>query len=107
MADEFKVDTDALQGMAEKLRTQSETAAKLGQDAHAANVAPKSWGALGLTVGLFSQYTVLRDQAYTSLAKSQSYLSWMSETVRDVAVAYEAVDTGAAQSFSEIEGTLQ
>ena len=62
-ANQFEVTTATLRSVAGTLGDRSDTATQIGGKAKDADVDTKSWGALGLGLGLYAGYTSARGSA--------------------------------------------
>ena len=105
-ADEFEVTTAALRAVAGRLGDRSDTAARIGDKARAADVDTASWGALGLGLGLYTDYTSARTSADHSIAEVTAFLTDARTALESTARDYDDADRAGGQLFTTIHNGL-
>ena len=103
---QFEVTTATLRSVAASLGDRSEAAAQIGDKAKAADVEPKSWGALGLGLGLYANYTSARNSADRSIAEVRSFLADAKTALESTARDYDEADQAGGQLFSSIHEAM-
>lgn len=99
---QFEVTTATLRSVAASLGDRSDTAAQIGDKTKAADVEPKSWGALGLGLGLYSDYTSARTSADRSIAEVTAFLADARTALESTARDYDEADRAGGQLFTTI-----
>lgn len=102
----FEVTTATLRSVAASLGDHSDTAAQIGDKAKAADVDPKSWGALGLGLGLYANYTSARSSADRSIAEVQSFLADAKIALESTARDYDEADRAGGRLFTTIHEAM-
>lgn len=100
--DQFEVTTATLRSVAGTLGDRSETAAQIGDKTKEADVDTKSWGALGLSLGLYANYTSARNSADHSIAEVKAFLADAKTALESTARDYDDADRAGGQMFSAI-----
>ncbi|HEY2271292.1 MAG TPA: hypothetical protein VGH30_00850, partial [Jatrophihabitantaceae bacterium] len=67
-----------------------------------ADVATKSWGLLGLGLGLYSGYTSARDTADRSIAEVGTFLADAQTALQNTARDYDEADRSGGKLFNGI-----
>lgn len=104
---DFEVTTAALRSAAAGLGDHADAADRIAASARSAEVETLSWGALGLSLGLYAGYTAARTGAERSIGEVRSFLSAARAAVEASARDYDAADAMAARLFVGIESTLE
>jgi uncharacterized protein YukE len=99
---QFEVTTSTLRSVAAQLGDRSDTATQIGGKAKEADVDTKSWGALGLGLGLYAGYTSARTSADHSIAEVQAFLSDAKNALESTARDYDEADRAGEQLFTTI-----
>jgi uncharacterized protein YukE len=100
--DQFEVTTASLRSAAGTLGDRAEEARQLAEKANDANVDTKSWGLLGLGLGLYSGYTSARDTANHSIGEVTSFLSDAQTALQSTARDYDDADHAGGKLFGTI-----
>lgn len=98
----FEVSTATLRTVAGRLGDHADTAGRIGDRARDADVDAKSWGGLGLGLGLYAGYTSARTSAQHSVGEVRSFLTDAKTALESSARDYDEADRAAAQLFSDI-----
>ena len=104
--DEFEVTTESLRATAGTFGDRADTADRIAGKAEAADVDTKSWGALGLSLGLYSGYTAARDSADRSIGEVKAFLTDTKSALENTARDYDEADRAGGTIFSDIESGL-
>lgn len=99
---QFEVTTATLRSVAGSLGDRSDTAAQIGDKAKEADVDTKSWGALGLGLGLYANYTSARTSADRSIAEVTAFLTDAKSALESTARDYDEADHAGGQMFTAI-----
>jgi len=105
-SDAFEVNTATLRGVANQLGGKADEADTIAQKAKSADVATHSWGLLGLSLGLYANYTSARNTADRSIGEVKAFLGKAETAVNDTARDYDDADAAAAKLFAAIERNL-
>jgi uncharacterized protein YukE len=104
--DQFTVTTANLRSVADALSSRAEQSRQLAGRAKDADVGTKSWGLLGLSLGLYAGYTSARDTADRSVREVTSFLTDAQTALQSTAQSYDAADQAGRQLFRTIsDGT--
>lgn len=106
MSGYFEVTPSILRSVAGNVGEQAATADRINARAQAADVDTKSWGALGLGLGLYAGYTSMRSSADRSIAEVRSFLQHATSALQSTARDYEEADHAGAQLFSAIRDRM-
>ena len=98
----FEVTTAALRSVAGSLGDRSDTAAQIGDKTKEADVDTKAWGALGLGLGLYANYTSARNGADGSIAEVKAFLTDARTALESTARDYDEADRAGGQMFTAI-----
>jgi hypothetical protein len=101
-ADQFQVTTATLRSVAGDLGRHAEVAQQIADKAKDADVATKSWGLLGLGLGLYSGYTSARDTADRSIAEVGTFLADAQTALQNTARDYDEADRSGGKLFNGI-----
>lgn len=104
--DQFEVTTAALRSIAGRLGGHADTAGQIAATAAEADVDTKSWGALGLGLGLYAGYTSARSSADRSIAEVRSFLTDAQTAVESSARDYDQADEAGGTMFSSIHSGM-
>ena len=104
--DRFEVTTESLRATAGTLGDRADTAAQIADKAKAADVDTKSWGALGLSLGLYAGYTSARDNADRSIGEVKTFLTDAKTALENTARDYDEADRAGDVLFADIESGL-
>jgi uncharacterized protein YukE len=106
MSDQFTVTTATLREVATQLGERAEEADQIAGKAKQADVDTKSWGLLGLGLGLYANYTSARDTANASIAKISSFLTDAQSALQNTARDYDQADQAGGALFESIHQEL-
>jgi len=98
----FEVTTATLRSVAGTLGDRADTAAQIGDKATAADVDTKSWGVLGLGLGLYANYTSARNSADRSIAEVTAFLTDAKTALESTARDYDDADQAGGRLFDTI-----
>lgn len=104
--DQFQVTTAALRSVANGLGDRAADAKDIAQKAADADVDTKSWGLLGLGLGLYSRYTSARDTADRSIGEVGAFLDHAQSAVQSTATDYDEADQGGSTMFRTIDDRM-
>ena len=104
--DEFEVTTQSLRATAGSFGDRADTAAQIADKAEAADVDAKSWGALGLSLGLYAGYTSARGSADRSIGEVRTFLTDAGAALQNTARDYDEADRAGGTLFADIETGL-
>jgi uncharacterized protein YukE len=99
---QFGVTTATLRSVAGTLGDRAEESRQLADKAKEADVATKSWGLLGLGLGLYSGYASARDTADRSIGEVTSFLTNAQTALQSTARDYDEADQAGGQLFGTI-----
>lgn len=102
----FEVTTATLRSVAGSLGGHADTAGRIAEKAADADVDTKSWGALGLGLGLYAGYTSARSSAERSIAEVKSFLTDAHTAVESSARDYDEADAAGGRMFSSIHSGM-
>lgn len=102
----FEVTTASLRSVAAALDGHADTAGTIADQARAADLDTKSWGALGLGLGLYAGYISARSSADRSIGEVKSFLADARTAVQSSARDYDEADAAAARMFAAIESAI-
>lgn len=105
-ADHFQVHTPTLRSVAARLGDRADTAGAISDKAKEADVDEKSWGALGLGLGLYSGYTSARTSADRSIGEISSFLTDARSALEASARDYDEADQAGGQLFGTIHDRM-
>lgn len=105
-SDQFEVTTASLRAVAGTLGDRADTAGGIADHARGSDVGAKSWGALGLSIGLYSGYTSLRDSADQGIGAVQAFLSDAKAALESSARDYDEADQAGGQLFTDVGSGL-
>jgi uncharacterized protein YukE len=105
-SDQFEVTTASLRAAAGNLGDRAETAGGIADCARAADVGAKSWGGLGLGLGLYAGYTAVRDSADHGIGAVQTFLTDAKTALESSARDYDEADHAGGRMFSDIGNGL-
>jgi hypothetical protein len=105
-ADQFEVTTASLRSVAAGLGERAADADQIADKAKDANVATKSWGLLGLGLGLYSGYTSARDTANRSIAEVSNFLTDAQTALQNTARDYDEADRSGGSLFDGISAGM-
>lgn len=103
---EFHVHTDTLRSVAGMLGDRGQEASRLAQQANDADVDTKSWGLLGLGLGLYAGYTSARDTANHSIGEVTAFLQHARTALQSTARDYDEADAAGGKLFAGIDSEL-
>jgi uncharacterized protein YukE len=104
---QFEVTTATLRSVAGSLGDRADTAAQIGDQAEAADVDTKSWGALGLGLGLYANYTSARTGADRSIAEVRAFLTDAKTALESTARDYDDADQAGGHLFTTIHNGIE
>jgi hypothetical protein len=104
--DQFEVATGSVRATAEVLGDRADAARRIAGKAAAADVDTKSWGLLGLSLGLYAGYSAARDSADGSIGAVGSFLTDAKSALEATARDYDAADRAGRALFADIESDL-
>jgi hypothetical protein len=99
---EFQVTTATLRTVASTLGDRAEDSQQLSDKAKEADVDAKSWGLLGLGLGLYGNYTSARDTADQSIGQVTAFLTDARAALQSTARDYDDADQCGGQLFGDI-----
>lgn len=99
---QFGVTTATLRSVAGTLGERAEESRQLADKAQDADVDTKSWGLLGLGLGLYSGYTSARDSANRSIGEVTSFLTDAQTALQNTARDYDEADRSGGKLFNGI-----
>jgi hypothetical protein len=99
---QFEVTTATLRSVAGTLGDRAEDSRQLADKAKEADVDTKSWGLLGLGLGLYDNYTSVRDTADQSIGQVTSFLTDAQTALQSTARDYDDADQCGGQLFGDI-----
>jgi hypothetical protein len=102
----FQVTTATLRTVAGTLGDRAEDARQLAEKAKDADVDTKSWGLLGLGLGLYGNYTSARDSADRSIGEVTAFLTHAQAALQSTARDYDAADQAGEQLFGDIDQAM-
>lgn len=97
---QFEVATETLRSVADQFGQQSETAGQIADAAREADVDTKSWGLLGLGLGMYAQYSSARSTADGSIGEIKSFLSDAQTALQATAADYERADRSGSDALT-------
>jgi hypothetical protein len=100
--DKFEVTTATLRSVAGTLGDRAEDSSQLADKAKEADVDTKSWGLLGLSLGLYAGYTTARDTADHSIGEVTAFLTDARTALQSTARDYDAADRSGGELFGDI-----
>jgi Excreted virulence factor EspC, type VII ESX diderm len=103
---QFQVTTATLRTVAGTLGDRAEDSRQLAEKAKDADVDTKSWGLLGLGLGLYSNYTSARDTADKSITEVTAFLTDAQAALQSTARDYDAADQAGGQLFGDIGSAM-
>lgn len=106
MADSFEVTTEILRVTAGTLGDHADAAGRIADKTKAADVDTRSWGALGLSLGLYAGYTSARDGADHSIGEVKSFLTDAKAALENTARDYDEADRAGGTLFADLESGL-
>lgn len=106
MADQFEVATATLRAVAGQFGDRADEAGKIADKAGEADVDTKSWGLLGLSLGMYAGYTSARSTADESIGKVRTFLTDAQSALSATADDYDAADHNGGQLFDTIQKGL-
>ena len=104
--DKFEVTTESLRATADTLGDRAATAAQIADKATAADVGARSWGALGLSLGLYAGYTSARESADRSIGEVKTFLADAGAALQNTARDYDEADRAGGAIFADIGSGL-
>jgi hypothetical protein len=99
---QFQVTTAALRSVAGTFGDRAEDSRQLADKAKDADVDTKSWGLLGLSLGLYAGYTSARDTADHSIGEVTAFLTDAQAALQSSARDYDAADQCGGELFGDI-----
>lgn len=105
-ADQFVVVTAALRAVANRFGDRADDAAAVADRARSAEVGARSWGLLGLSLGLYAGYTSARSTAEHSITQVQAFLTDAKGALQSTARDYDQADEACGQVFDTIGRTM-
>jgi hypothetical protein len=99
---QFEVTTATLRSVAGTLGDRAEDSRKIAEQANDADVDTKSWGLLGLSLGLYTGYTSARDTANKSIDEVTTFLTDAQTALQGTARDYDAADQCGGRLFGDI-----
>jgi hypothetical protein len=100
--DQFQVTTATLRTVAGGLGDRAGDAQQIADKANDADVDAKSWGLLGLGLGLYSGYTSTRDTANRSIGEVRGFLTGAQTALQNTARDYDDADRSGGRLFDGI-----
>jgi hypothetical protein len=104
--EQFQVTTATLRSVAGQLGDAGDEAGRIADRAKDADVETKSWGLLGLGLGLYAGYTSARDTANGSIGKVKTFLADAERALQNTARDYDDADKAGGQLFGTIHAEL-
>lgn len=103
MSDQFQVTTATLRSVAGTFADRADEAGQIADKAKQADVDTKSWGLLGLGLGLYAGYTSARNAADHSIGEVKSFLTDAKAALESTARDYDEADQAGGQLFGDID----
>jgi len=104
--DQFEVTTASLRSVASAFGDRAAESTEIANKAREADVDTKSWGLLGLGLGLYAGYTSARNTADRSIGEVTSFLTDAKTALENTARDYDEADRAAGQMFGDIDKAL-
>ena len=103
---QFAVTTATLRTVAGTLGDRADDSRQLADKAKEADVEAKSWGLLGLGLGLYSGYTSARDTANRSIGEVTAFLTDAQTALHSTARDYDEADQAGGKLFGSISDSM-
>jgi hypothetical protein len=103
---QFEVTTATLRSVASALGDRAEQSRQIADKADEADVDTKSWGLLGLSMGLYAGYTSARNSANHSIGEVTAFLTDAQTALTSTARDYDEADQCGGKLFGDIDSAM-
>jgi hypothetical protein len=102
----FEIDHQALADAGDKLSEQGHGSREIQSKIREANVSPRSWGLLGIQLGLFPSYLTMLSSLESHLGQMQQHLTRADDAMKESATAYQDMEERITKSMKELTDQL-